>query len=916
MAMPFCSYIVMLNTISITMNDRGFPAQELFPVRNMAVFTECHFLSAYFKKQEDKTVLCKNCGTELKDGVKFCPSCGSKVVIPEPQAPAAAADKCPGCGNPVNPGQKFCPVCGTKIVQPQENPIPAPAEEKKEEPQELVCSCGTKLKSGAKFCPVCGNKVGEAPKPAEEKPAPVEEKPAEEKPAPVEEKPAEEKPAPVEEKPAPAEEKKEETQELVCSCGTKLKPGAKFCPVCGNKVGEAPKPAEEKPAPVEEKPAEEKPAPVEEKPAPAEEKQEETQELVCSCGTKLKPGAKFCPVCGNKAGEAPKADEKKQEEPKELVCSCGNKLKPDAKFCPVCGKKAGEISAAPSAAASSLADTAPIPAVTAGAATVAAPAAAKKPVDKKLLAIIGGAAAALIIIIVVIVIIVANATPKITLSDYMKVEFKGYNGYGRIDYAFDSDKFRNDWEGKLKYTSGNQSEIASLFDYYTDPTEMVLYSVKYSYNFDKTSDLKNGDKVKLTWDISESKKQNLERFVNCQIDISEKELSVEGLDEIGSFDPFDGFNITYTGYNGNGRPDYTSKYSLSYTFDKTEGLKNGDKIHVSVSSPYGDDLATYCVSNIGSVPSTTGKDFTVEGLKEMGTFDPFADITVEFEGVSPNGTAKIVNNSSNSLRYELDKEEGLKEGDKVTVTVSAPYGEDLDTYCSNEFEAKPSSDKKEYIVKGLGVYVVKIEEIDDTTLAALKKESEDTLKSQITGDGEHLEKLEYQGIILLNLKDNKESNGSYSASSNHDHMINLVYKVTVRCQNYDKKSVDYTYWTTCRFNDMTKLEDGTCKVDTNEVVVPSETVRPENAGYYYYGYENYTSLFAKVVTALLSDYTYETDINKSNPGQSSQASQPEASAEASKQESSAEASKQESSAEASKQESSVAESSKEESKAA
>ena len=800
------------------------------------------------KIKEDFIVICKNCGVEVKDGVKFCPSCGYKVVPPVEAAPEAPkAGVCSGCGAELKPGVKFCPKCGKKTDENAAASVPAPA------PVPV---------------PVPAPVPAPSAKPEEKAEPEAKQEPAEEK------------------KPEPAAQ--EET--ITCSCGNQLKPGAKFCPKCGSKVGEK---------------AESKPTEEEKKPEPAA--QEET--ITCSCGNQLKPGAKFCPKCGSKVGEkaegTPAAEEKKPEssaQEETITCSCGNQLKPGAKFCPKCGNPVG--GAAAPAIVSANSNTAPIPAVAANG--VAAPAAAvKKPLDKKVVAIIGAAAAVLIVIIVIIVII-ANATPKIRLADYVKVEYNGYNGYGTVSAEFDSDKFRSDWEGKLKYTSGTPGEIKSVLEFYEDPTEMVLYNVKYDYSFDKSSELKNGDKIKLKWSIG-SDKSYIEKFVKVELDDSETEFTVSELQEIGSFDPFDGFTVKYTGFNGNGKPDYTAKYSLSYNFDQEEGLKNGDTVHVTVSAPYGDDLAKYCANNIGSVPSTTGKDFKVEGLSEMESFDPFEGVEVVFEGVSPEGKAEIENNSNKNLRYELDKTEGLKDGDKVTVTVTAPYGEDLDKYCADEYQAKPNASTKEYTVSGLGTYLSKLEDIDEDTLATLKSESEDTIKSNITDSGETLDKVEYQGMILLNLKDGKESRDPWSASGDHDHMLHVVYKVTVTCENYDKKKIPFTFWTTCRFNDIKKLEDGTCKVDTSEVIIPDEYISVPDSSFSYQGFDGYANLFAKLVTAKISDYTYETDVNKTQPGSGSETSKQESS-EASKQESSeasaeesAEASKQETSAESSEE---------------
>ena len=68
-------------------------------------------------------MLCKNCGIMLKDGAKFCPSCGSPVEAADaaPAQPAESTVKCPSCGTDVKQGAKFCPGCGYNM----NNPAPA-----------------------------------------------------------------------------------------------------------------------------------------------------------------------------------------------------------------------------------------------------------------------------------------------------------------------------------------------------------------------------------------------------------------------------------------------------------------------------------------------------------------------------------------------------------------------------------------------------------------------------------------------------------------------------------------------------------------------------------------------------------------------------------------------------------------------
>lgn len=81
---------------------------------------------------------CKNCNTEYETG-KFCKKCGGELVEKVEETLV-----CPNCGKTLDPGTKFCPECGTKVLL-----------------EKLQCSaCGFELTPGAKFCPECGTKVG------------------------------------------------------------------------------------------------------------------------------------------------------------------------------------------------------------------------------------------------------------------------------------------------------------------------------------------------------------------------------------------------------------------------------------------------------------------------------------------------------------------------------------------------------------------------------------------------------------------------------------------------------------------------------------------------------------------------------------------------------------------------------------
>ena len=50
---------------------------------------------------------CGKCGTQLSEGAKFCPKCGSPSNY--------RANPCPKCGNQLSDAAKFCPKCGSSV---------------------------------------------------------------------------------------------------------------------------------------------------------------------------------------------------------------------------------------------------------------------------------------------------------------------------------------------------------------------------------------------------------------------------------------------------------------------------------------------------------------------------------------------------------------------------------------------------------------------------------------------------------------------------------------------------------------------------------------------------------------------------------------------------------------------------------
>lgn len=87
-------------------------------------------------------MFCKKCGRKLNDGARFCPGCGTQVIVKQSsQAVSSAEHVCLACGAPLRKGVAFCMKCGTKV---------------KAEVSPVCTACGAPLRDGAEFCIKCG----------------------------------------------------------------------------------------------------------------------------------------------------------------------------------------------------------------------------------------------------------------------------------------------------------------------------------------------------------------------------------------------------------------------------------------------------------------------------------------------------------------------------------------------------------------------------------------------------------------------------------------------------------------------------------------------------------------------------------------------------------------------------------------
>lgn len=312
-------------------------------------------------------------------------------------------------------------------------------------------------------------------------------------------------------------------------------------------------------------------------------------------------------------------------------------------------------------------------------------------------------------------------------------------------------------------------------------------------------------------------------------------------------------------YKGKLPSDFSEEY-IGYHLDKGSDLSNGDT--VTLTWDCDDERA---LSRYGYKLKYEETVFSVTGLAEIGTFDPFDGIDVAFEGISSDGTAVVVGSptseAAQDLDYSLDINYSLTNGDTVTVSATN-YGADPTDYCIETYGLKPSSFTKTYTVEGLAEYVTSLSEITDESLAEMQQQAMDVLNAYVAnswGEDAVYQGASYMGAYLLNTKD--------TDSYGDKNCIYLVYNVKAEHSYEDTAyhNTDEFYWYVA-YNNLVANNDGTVTVDVLSYNTPSGRVRfhpdPDRQYWYweYSGYSTLEELFNDAVAKRLAEYSYEDGI--------------------------------------------------------
>lgn len=282
----------------------------------------------------------------------------------------------------------------------------------------------------------------------------------------------------------------------------------------------------------------------------------------------------------------------------------------------------------------------------------------------------------------------------------------------------------------------------------------------------------------------------------------------------------------------------------------TEMLSNGDDIELSMI--YGEDM----LKDFNLKLKESKNSIKVENLPDAVEVDPFEKISVEFEGISPNITARVIDDNDELSGYISTSIEGgdtdIKVGDTVKVVIDVDE-EELLTYEGIHL----SNLSKEYTCENMDAYVDSASQIPEDIMENMRKQAEDTFRSSVASewsDDAELKDFKLIGNYFLKAKD-----GVWVDMPNQ---IYLIFKVTAKVEGEKK----FSYYYYVRYKDVMLLKDGTCSVDLADYKNSSYSYF-DSSGFEKYdhrfgGYEALDSLFNDCVTSQIEYYEYENNVQE------------------------------------------------------
>lgn len=326
-------------------------------------------------------------------------------------------------------------------------------------------------------------------------------------------------------------------------------------------------------------------------------------------------------------------------------------------------------------------------------------------------------------------------------------------------------------------------------------------------------------------------------------------------------------NLAGSLYEG-GETSLFVTYCADGSADKTRNLSNGDVVTYTWDG-VNEQTKKEAEELFGVKIKCSDVTYKVSGLTAVNTFDAFDGVEVEFNGISPDGSATVntlpTAEAAKGLYYTLDEQYNLANGDTVTVHSNRDDFSD----CIEKYGAIPAATEKTYTVEGLNEYVTDSDGLTDSVLVSLQNQAQDVLNAYIAKSWDSecvtLKGMSYLGYYILTPK-NKDN---YGVSQD---VIILPYQVTSHNHFEDDKGqvydADVSYYWYIAFRNVSKDADGNIAGGLDDYYTANASFDVKTGlddGWWekywsYDGYQTLDELYSNAVTRNVEDYNHQDNV--------------------------------------------------------
>ena len=182
-------------------------------------------------------------------------------------------------------------------------------------------------------------------------------------------------------------------------------------------------------------------------------------------------------------------------------------------------------------------------------------------------------------VIAVIVVALFIRSQKFDVWDYVTISYEGANGYASPDFTLNKDKLYKELMGKS--TDSDKSYNV----------KMLIASIEITT---EAEDVSNGDKYKVT--IGFDKKY--EDAVGISMGSGSRKIKASGIQKGTAISLFDNVDVMFAGISPEATANISNNWEdeylsgLTFTADKTTGIKFGDSVNVTCDVTY-EDIARH-----------------------------------------------------------------------------------------------------------------------------------------------------------------------------------------------------------------------------------------------------------------------------------------------------------------------------------